>query len=114
MTDLILGTDYCGQTEKIYDYYEINSQSPMSKGMRRYRVAVVNRNDKLAEFRQDMGPAKKFKGQRQIHIPSLWEHTFAELCFLGQQILNEDPQDTVDILELAGILNSKVDRVKLG
>jgi hypothetical protein len=114
MNKLYIGADVVNQNEKVWDYMEINEQSPGSKGMHRYRLAYVNRDGKLAEFRQDMGRANKFKGQRQLHIPSLGEHTFAELCDLGGQIRNESPQDMIDVLELAGILNSRhTDKVKV-
>ena len=87
--------------ERCWDYFEFNEQSPGSRGMRRYRLIIVNRDGKLAEFRQDMGSAKKFKGCRQIHIPSLWEHTVDELMDLGQELRNEKPRiDLLDWLEL--------------
>ncbi len=114
MPNIIIATDIINQNEKVWDYMEVHEQSPGSRGFHRYRIAWVNRNGNLAEFRQDMGKAKNFKGKRQIHIPSLWEHTFSELCFIGDQIRNESKQDDIDVLELAGILNSKyADSVKI-
>jgi hypothetical protein len=107
MGNIAIATDIVNQNEKVWDYLEVSEQSPGSKGFHRYRIAWVDRNGKLAEFRQDMGKAKNFKGKRQLHIPSLWEHTFAELCHIGEQIRNESKQDEIDVLELAGILNSK-------
>jgi len=36
---------------------EVNRLSPDNRGMRRYQIVVVVRNDRPAEFRTDMGPA---------------------------------------------------------
>jgi len=65
--------------EKAWTYMEAHQQSPGSRGMRRYRIIVVLRDGTLSEYREDMGDAKKFKGARQLHIPSLFEHTVDEL-----------------------------------
>ena len=91
-------------SEKAMALYEVNEQSLGSKGMHRYQVILVNRGDRLAEFRKDMGKASKWKNVRFINIPSLWEHSVSELQFLADTIRNESLQDNVDIYELLGIL----------
>ena len=90
--------------EKAFALYEINEQSLGSRGMHRYQIILVNRGDKLAEFRIDMGSATKWKGIRFINIPSLWEHSVGELQFIAGTIRDESAQDNIDILELLGIL----------
>ena len=73
ITTTVLGS------EKAWAYTEAHMQSPTNSGFRRYRIIRVNRDGRLAEYREDMGPAKTFKGVRQLSIPSLWEHTVDEL-----------------------------------
>lgn len=53
-------------------------------GLHRYRIARVNRNDRIAEY-QAPSPHKVSLGG--IHIPSLWEHTYAELCGIADKEL---------------------------
>jgi len=86
--------------EKAFALYEVAEQSPESRGFHRYQVILVNRDDKLAEFRVDMGRADKWKNVRLINIPSLWEHTVSELQFIAGQIRDESPQDELDLVEL--------------
>jgi hypothetical protein len=85
--------------EKAYAYFEVHQQSPSSKGFQRYRVIFVNRDGKLAEYREDMGKASKFKGVRQLSIPSFWEHSVDELKGIADELRNLD-NDKLDIAEL--------------
>ena len=69
---MILGTTYVKSDEPCLGLYELNYQSPGSKGFRRYQIALVMRGDKgdqPAEYRKDLGTAKKFKGVDQFRIP---------------------------------------------
>jgi len=43
--------------EPAFRLSEMNLQSPGSRGWRRYQVIDVVRNDQLAEYREDLGPA---------------------------------------------------------
>jgi hypothetical protein len=86
--------------EPAWAYQEIHLQSPFNRGFRRYRVILVNRDGYIAEYREDMGPASKFKGVKQINIPSLWEHTCDELRDLGDYLRNETKIDIKDLLQL--------------
>lgn len=90
--------------EKAYDYLEMQEQSPDASGFRRYRIIYVNRDGRIAEYREDMGKASKFKGAKQLHIPSLWEHTVAELIDLADY-LRWDTQ--IDIKDWLGLENYK-------
>ena len=83
--------------EPAYTYLEAHLQSPGNRGWRRYRIIVVNRDGHLAEYREDLGAAKKFKGARQLNIPSLWEHNVDELIALGEELRYDK---TLDIDEL--------------
>ena len=75
-------------------------QSPGSRGFHRYRILLVNRDGKLAEYREDMGLAKNFKGAKQLNIPSLWEHSVAELVALAGELRWETDIDIKEWLKL--------------
>ena len=79
--------------EKAMALYEVNEQSPDSRGMHRYQIILVARDGKLAEYRTDMGESKNFKGVRFINIPSLWVHTVDYLQKLEEE-LRLDPLET--------------------
>lgn len=79
---------------------EIHLQSPDYRGFHRYRILIVNRDGRLAEYREDMGKASKFKGVRQFNVPSLWEHTVAELLSIADTLRTETFIDIKDWLEL--------------
>ena len=86
--------------EKAYSLVERHEQSPDSKGAHRYRVIIVNRNGNLAEYREDMGLASKFKGIREFNVPSLWEHSVDELLSIAEVLRNETFIDVKDWLGL--------------
>lgn len=100
MTNLILATDHINENEKAWAYQEVNLQAPGSKGFRRYRIIIVNRDGNLAEYREDMGLATKWKGTRQLNIPALWEHTVAELMDIADNLRWKDTIDVKDLLQL--------------
>ena len=92
--------------ERAWTYLEVNLPSAISgKGIRRYRIIVVNRDGKLAEYREDMGKATRFKGVSQLNIPSMFEHTVDELRGLADE-LRSDPG--IDIAQLIETNNFKV------
>ncbi|MDP1614522.1 MAG: hypothetical protein Q8L68_01860 [Methylococcales bacterium] len=67
---VVLGTNYVLKNEPCYGLFELNYQSPGSKGFHRYQIVqVIREGDKIAEYRKDLGKAKKFKGVDQFRIP---------------------------------------------
>lgn len=74
--------------EKAYALVEVDLQSPTYKGFHRYQLIIVNREDRMAEFRRDLGLAENFNA-RQFRVPSLWLHTVGEL-----QDIADDLRDT--------------------
>ena len=64
-----LGTTYVLKDEPCYGLFELNYQSPGNKGFHRYQIIQVIRGDQIAEYRKDLGKAKKFKGVDQFRIP---------------------------------------------
>ena len=86
--------------EKAYGLGESHKQSPGSKGFRRYQTIIVLRDDELAEFRRDLGPAKNFRGVNPIAIPSFWEHSVDELMDIADELRGASAIDVKDLLEL--------------
>lgn len=88
MSKILYGTHYISPDEPCLGLMEYNLQSPGSKGIHRYQIIYVMRGDKPAEFRKDMGLAKKFKAE-QLRLPGgayneiedkyYVEHTVGEL-----------------------------------
>lgn len=68
MNNLIVGTNCVSLDEKCFGLYELNFKSPDQKARHRYQIILVNRGDKIAEFRKDLGLASKYKAE-QIRIP---------------------------------------------
>ena len=91
-------------SEKAVGLLELHEQSPGSRGFHRYQIIHVVRDDRVAEFRRDLGLAKNFKNVRQFRIPGLLEHTVDELMDIAEEMRNDTIQDEIDIWELAGIL----------
>ena len=87
--------------EKAWAYQEVHLQSPGSRGFRRYRIVIVNRDGKLAEYREDLGlVSKKWRGTRCFNIPSLWCHSVDELFDMADYLRSETKIDLHDWLEL--------------
>jgi len=83
--------------EPAYGLSEVNLLSPLSDAimgggqtMRRYQIIYVNRNDQLAEYREDLGLASDFKSM-QFRIPSFWEHTVGELKEMAETLRLRPP-----------------------
>jgi len=81
--------------EKAYGLSETNLLGPIVEGegqtMRRYQIIYLNRDDKLAEYREDLGLASDFDAI-QFRIPSFWEHTAGELMDIARELRNR-PSD---------------------
>ena len=58
--------------------------------MRRYQIIIVNRNDQLAEYREDLGLASDFDAI-QFRIPSFWVHTVGELKEMAETLRLNEP-----------------------
>ena len=97
---IITATLSVNGNEKAYSLQELHSQSPDSSGFHRYRIIMVERDGKLAEYREDLGLAKNFKGIRQFNVPSLFEHTVDELLEIADSIRTETFIDIKDWLGL--------------
>jgi hypothetical protein len=92
--------------EKAVGLAEVNMPSPKKGGKpHRYQIIYVIRDDKVAEFRRDLGLVTDYKGVRQINIPGLLEHTVDELIGLADELRYEMNIDVFDWLGInKGIL----------
>ena len=97
---MLIATLQVNGNEKAYSLQEVHLQSPGSRGFHRYRIIMVNRDGNLAEYREDMGLASKYKGIRQFNIPSLWEHSVEELLDIANVLRTETFIDIHDWLGL--------------
>ena len=90
---LSLATFYILQDEPALSLVEMNLQSLGSRGWHRYQIIRVIRNDRPAEFREDMGLATAFTAG-QFRIPGAvidgktvyLEHTVGELRGIADYI----------------------------
>ena len=96
---MILGTTYILGDEKALGLYEMNEIKPNGRKWCRYQIIHVIRDGKQAEYRQNLGDAKKFK-HCQIRIPSYMEHTVNELREMANEMRIEKP---IDLLDLVGV-----------
>ncbi len=98
---IIPATDFVRGDEKALYLVEVLKQSPGNKGFRRYQIITVVRNDKPAQFWDDLGPEKKWKGVDQFAIPSLMEHTVAELQEMARQLrADKSPFDKRELAQV--------------
>ena len=58
---LLYGTNFVLDTEPCFGLAEIIRQPPDSRGLHRYQIIKVLRDDKLVEFEQDLGLSSKIK-----------------------------------------------------
>jgi len=108
MTKILCGTQYVLLDEPCLGLYEMNLQSPGSRGFRRYQIIHVMRGDKPAEIRRDLGAAKSVKAN-QFRIPGgardettgtfHIEHTVGELIDIADYMRNEPLRDKIELIE---------------
>ena len=94
MPQVIPVTDYILSEEPAWALAEVNLQVPF-KGLRRYQIVYVARDDKLTEYRKDLGPAKDFE-TIQFRIPSVWVHSVGELREIASD-LHKNPKRPFEV-----------------
>jgi len=73
MSKLVSATIEVHIDEPAFNLVELNLQSPDSSGWRRYQIISVVRGERLAEYREDLGPAKDFSADA-FRIPGgVWD-----------------------------------------
>ena len=76
--------------ERAFSLAEMPFKTADEKAIRRFQVIRVNRADRLAEFRTDLGPWRQ--GDRAFAIPAFWEHTVGELRDMADKLRTENNQ----------------------
>lgn len=99
MGGILYGTHYISEDEPCLALFEMNEQSPDSRGFHRYQIIYVVRDGKSAQFRKDLGLAKKFKHD-QFRIPSYLEHTVGELRDMADWVRNNPPFDKRELAQV--------------
>ncbi len=107
---IALGTTYVLKDEPCLGVFELNYQSPDSKGFHRYQIIQVARGDNILEYRKDLGKAKQYKGVDQFRIPGGVKrpngkiqivHKVGELLDIAQQLRHG--KKLFDKLDLVGV-----------
>lgn len=64
MSRIFYGTNWVSEDDPCMNLAEVNLMSPKDGKWHRYQIVVVMRNDKLTEYRKDMGLVRKFKAHQ--------------------------------------------------
>lgn len=82
-------TDIVTKDEKAWSLGERNLVRPPEFHLHRYQIVTVVRDDKLAEWWKDLGPAERFTAP-EFEVPSFFEHSVAELREIATQQRERD------------------------
>lgn len=102
------GTRFVTEDEPCLGLYEMNLQSPGSRGFHRYQIIYVMRDDKPAEYRKDLGLAKDFRadqlrilgGAKDETTGRFWiEHTVGELKEIADMRRGNDLFDKKELAQ---------------
>lgn len=93
-------TEIIHEDEKAWSLREIHLVRPPTNQWRRFQIITVNRDDVLTEWWHDLGPMSAFN-RPQIEIPSLWEHSVAELREMADTMRLEESRWKNRAAELA-------------
>ncbi len=77
-------TNTIHKDEKAWSLKERNLVRAPNFKLSRYQIITVNRGDKLVEWWSNLGPVKNFTAP-ELDIPSLWEHSVAELQEIAEE-----------------------------
>lgn len=83
---ILAATTWVHRGELANGLAEIHLMPPDYRGMQRYQLIWVERDDRIAEFRRRLGPAVEYAGTMQFQIPALWEHSVAELLDIAEEL----------------------------
>ncbi len=104
---LLYGTTFIEESEPCMGLYEINLMAPDNKAFHRYQIINVMREDRPAEYREDMGLAKNCKADQlrilggvTIEGKFYIEETVGRLRLMADQLRGAD---NFDERELAGV-----------
>ena len=113
MSELVVAASIVKNDEPALRLEELNVQGIKGQGMQRRQFIHVIRDDKRAVWSEDLGDADSFHAP-PFAIPSLMEHTVAELREIADQ-LRESKQGADRIQELSEastLINDAIDQAE--
>ena len=119
MSKLVAGAISITDDEPCLGLYEMNFKSPDQRSRHRYQIIMVIRDDKPAEYRIDLGLAKKFKAD-QFRIPGgivdettgriYIEETVGRLKTIADQLRKAPCFDKMD-LAMSGVARKQSNKI---
>lgn len=93
---MLLATTAINEDELVWSLAERNLPTPDSKSIHRYQIIIVLRNDRPAEWQEDMGPASKYK-KGEFRIQSFWYETVGQVREIAEYLHSqtEDWRDRI-------------------
>jgi len=120
MSKLVAGAAGITDDEPCLGLYELNFKTPDQRARHRYQIIMVIRDDKPAEYRIDLGDAKKFKNVDQFRIPGgitdyttgkiYIEETVGRLKAIADQLRKAPCFDKMD-LAMSGIARKQSNKL---
>lgn len=120
MSKLIVGATDLDPNEPCLGLYEMNFKTPDQHERHRYQIIMVIRQDKPAEFRIDLGNARKFKRADQFRIPGgitdeitgkiYIEETVGSLQDIANKLRGRPAFDKMD-LAMSGVARKKTKKL---
>lgn len=74
--------------EPVYTLVEVDLVPPDFGPKHRYQLIYVNRDDRIAEFKKDLGLATDFTAQ-EFRILTFWQHSVAECLDMAESQRNQ-------------------------
>jgi hypothetical protein len=92
--------------EPCFNLVEVNLMHPSGRALHRYLILSVVRGGRLAEYREDMGPAVRYGQQLRIPGGVFWDngrfeclHTVGELLDIAEELRAHPPLIPDPVLE---------------
>ena len=121
MTKLISAAVEVHLDEPAFNLTEVNLQAPDNSGWRRYQIISVVRGERMAEYREDLGPKKDFTADA-FRIPGgVWDaatrrmevlHSVGELREIAEFVrLGPTVRPEIQPRDLVGEYHEHLDRL---
>ena len=121
MTKLISATIEVHLDEPAFNLTEVNLQAPDNSGWHRYQIISVVRGERMAEYREDLGPQENFAAD-SFRIPGgVWDastrrmevlHSVGELREIAEYVrLGPTVRPDIQARDLVGEYHDHMDRL---
>lgn len=110
MSNIIAGTHILSPDEKAWNLTEVNLAAPDSRGLHRYQIITVIRNDTPVDCKIDLGLARNFTAN-EFRIPALGLHSVAELREIADHLRdNKARQPDNGVIDLISLYAEYVEQ----